>query len=68
MHYTIDRRAETVAKRGRPEIRAHSVLAAAKGYAAADTGIHRITVADARRLVNLHYGVTLEDALAKGMI
>ncbi len=68
MFYTIDRRPETVQKLGRPAIEAHSLLAAAKGRAAADTGIHRITTADARRFVKLHYGMALEDALAKGLV
>jgi len=68
MFHTIDRRPETVQKLGWPAIEAHSLLAAAKGRAAADTGIHRITTADARRLVKLHYGLTLEQALERGLV
>lgn len=46
MFYTIDRRPETVQKLGRPAIEAHSLLAAAKGRAAADTGIYRRTASE----------------------
>jgi hypothetical protein len=67
--YTIDRSPETVARHGRPEILAHTLRSAAKGYVGADRDHrHTLTRADAERLCRLYYGAGLHDALVRGLI
>ena len=67
--YTIDRSPETVARKGRPEIRAFTLRSAAKGYVQADRDHrHMLTRADAARLCKLYYGAALDDALVRGLI
>ena len=67
--YTIDRAPETVQRKGHPEILAHTLRSAAKGYVEADRDHrHLCTRADAARLCRLYYGVGLDDAVVRGLV
>jgi len=67
--YTIDRAPETVHRKGHPVLSAWTVKQAARTYARADPA-HRnmITKADAGRLCKLFYGMSLDEAVAKGLV
>lgn len=66
MFYTIDRRPETVQKLGGPAIEAHSLLAAAKGRAAADTGKVAV-LTKAEQIAALADGTRSRDEIRKAL-
>jgi hypothetical protein len=55
--------------KGKPTITAFTVREACTGYVAADRDHrHKLTKADAARLVKLYHGMSLDQVLARGLV
>jgi hypothetical protein len=65
MFFAIDRSPGT----DKPTITAFTVREACTGYVASDRDHrHKLTKAEAARLVKLYHGVKLDEALARGLV